>query len=66
MPPHDDMERRMEAYRAAYELNDRDAWLSRQLPDGRWLDVQPLTLGRAARIVVSRGAGLFYDMLDGW
>lgn len=65
MPPHDDMERRMEAYRAAYELNDRDAWLSRQLPDGRWLDVQPLTLGRA-RIVVSRGAGLFYDMLDGW
>jgi len=36
-------------------MNDREALHSRPLPDGRWIDVVPLTYGRA-RLCISRDA----------
>ena len=37
----------------AYRLNAREAYVTRQLPDGRVIDVIPLTFGRA-RLLLSR------------
>ncbi len=45
-------------------LNERGAYLTRELPDGRVIDVFPLTLGRA-RITLSRSITAM-DWTDGW
>jgi hypothetical protein len=45
-------------------LNDREAYYTRTLPDGRVIDVYPLALGRA-RIVVSDTAESM-SWRDGW
>jgi hypothetical protein len=48
----------------ASTLNDRLAYLTRVLDDGRVIDVVPLTFGRA-RVTISRTlAAMVYD--DGW
>lgn len=36
----------------------------RQLPDGRWATVVPLTFGRGRVVVMQRKDALLYD--DGW
>jgi hypothetical protein len=47
-----------------YETNERGAYFTRPLADGRVIDVIPLTFGRA-RITISRdNKNMGYD--DGW
>lgn len=45
-------------------LNDRQAFVTRVLSDGRVLDVFPLTLGRA-RLTISESLTTPF-ILDGW
>lgn len=45
-------------------MNEREAYYTRVLPDGRVIDVVPLTLGRA-RIMVSPSIDSF-GWNDGW
>ena len=42
-------------------LNARDAYFTRVLPDGRVLDVIPLTFGRARVTLSPNLASSFYD-----
>jgi hypothetical protein len=45
-------------------LNERLAYFSRTLPDGRVIDVVPLTFGRARLIISEVADTLFWT--DGW
>ena len=47
-----------------YETNDRGAYFTRPLEDGRVIDVIPLTFGRA-RITISRDLKAM-GYMDGW
>lgn len=63
-PRDDDTNSPRDALGPIYQLNERHAYFSRTLDDGRVLDVIPLTFGRA-RIVISRDENAT-DYLDGW
>jgi len=47
-----------------YPLNDRCAFLTRDLPTGQVIDVAPLTFGRARLLLVASRTD--YTVLDEW